>query len=163
MKGKTIISTVLGTLVGAASGTAAGYYVADKNKNEKVAEKQKRIDKFVGYFNILDAWMSLKEQNISLSEYFKECGYEKIAIYGWGKMGKHLYEDLKDTGIEVPYAIDKNVSGSGEVKVYNLSDNLPEVDVVVVSATFDFDAIYEQLADKVYCPIISLEEVVTNV
>ena len=43
MKGKTIISTVLGTLVGAASGTAAGYYVADKNKNEKVAEKQKRV------------------------------------------------------------------------------------------------------------------------
>lgn len=163
MKGKTIISTVLGTLVGAASGTAAGYYVADKNKNEKVAEKQKRVDKFVGYFNILDAWMSLKEQNISLSEYFSECGYEKIAIYGWGKMGKHLYEELKDTGIEVAYAIDKNVSGSGEMKVHNLNDNLPEVDAVVVSATFDFDAIYEQLSDKVYCPIIFLEEVVTNV
>lgn len=162
MKGKMIISTVLGTLVGAAGGTAAGYYVADKNKNEKVAEKQKRIDKFVGYFNILDAWMCLKEQNISLSEYFAECGYEKIAIYGWGKMGKHLYEELKDSKIEVAYAIDRNISGSGEMKVYNLNDKLPEVDAVVVSATFDYDAIYEQLSDKVYCPIISLEEVVTN-
>ena len=39
---------------------------------------------------------------------------------------------------------------------------LPEVDAVVVSATFDYDAIYEQLSDKVYCPIITLEEVVTN-
>ena len=162
MKGKMIISTVLGTLAGAAGGTAAGYYAADKNKNEKGAEKQKRIDKFVGYFNILDAWMCLKEQNISLSEYFAECGYEKIAIYGWGKMGKHLYEELKDSKIEVAYAIDRNISGSGEMKVYNLNDKLPEVDAVVVSATFDYDAIYEQLSDKVYCPIISLEEVVTN-
>ena len=77
-------------------------------------------------------------------------------------MGKHLYEELKDSKIEVAYAIDRNISGSGEMKVYNLNDKLPEVDAVVVSATFDYDAIYEQLSDKVYCPIISLEEVVTN-
>lgn len=162
MKGKTIISAIIGTVAGAAGGAATGYYVADKNKKEELDKKQQRIDKFVGYFNILDAWMSLKEQNIALSEYFEECGYEKIAIYGWGKMGKHLYEELKDSKVEVVYAIDRNAIGNTDLKVYNINDSLPEVDAVIVSATFDFDAIYDELSEKVYCPIISLEEVVTN-
>lgn len=37
---------------------------------------------------------------------------------------------------------------------------LPDVDAVIVSATYDFGSIYDYLKEKVKCPVISLEEIV---
>ena len=59
---------------------------------------------------------------------------------------------------------DKNADNIySSVEVMNLSDDLPEVDAIVVTAVFFFDEIAEELADKVNCPIISLEDMVYEV
>ena len=42
-------------------------------------------------------------------------------------------------------------------------DDLPEVDLIVVTPVHYFDEIEEMLADKVDCPVISIEDVVYEV
>lgn len=74
-------------------------------KNEK--EEENREKKFELYMNDLDLWMSLKEKKITLYEWFKVRKINKIAIYGYGIMGKHLCEELKETNLEITYVIDK--------------------------------------------------------
>ena len=44
--------------------------------------------------------------------------------------------------------------------VYRMSDDLPEVDAIVVSVIDEFFPIYKMLHGKVNCRVYSLEEVV---
>ena len=149
--------TIIGTILGAAAGAVAGSAVV----NKQVIAKDKKVDKFKGYYNMLIQWLAVKQEGKSLDGYFKENGYKKVAIYGMGEMGNRLYDELKATEIEVKYAIDKNAATTySELDVKDIDDELPEVDVVVVTATFAFDEILEDIEDKFTCPIVSLEDVV---
>lgn len=118
------------------------------------------LRKYKNYFRVLERWLTLKEQNKNLSEYLCRHGYKKAAIYGWGILGKHLYEELKDTEIEILYAIDKNKSEeSSQVKLVSMNDEWEQADVILVSATFDFVNIRREVRQKTDMDILSLEEI----
>jgi len=151
---------VLSTVFGAAAGAAGGYYL----KGKEVDEKSKKVDKFKGYYNMLNQWLILKQEGKSLTEYFKANNYKVIAIYGMGEMGNRLYDELKESDIEVKYAVDKNAAGTySELDVIEKEDDFEKVDVIVVTATFAFDEIEAEIADKVDFPIVSLEDVVYEI
>lgn len=148
-----VLSTILGATVGAV--------VAKKIAGKKVEEKMGKIDKFKRYYNMLNQWLILKQEGQSLEKYFTDNGYKTLAIYGMGEMGNRLYEELKNTSIEIKYAIDKNASGKyADIDVKDLEDELEVVDVVVVSAIFVYGEIVEELGSVIDFPIISLEDVV---
>lgn len=122
---------------------------------------QKRSDKFVGYFNLLEKWLHKKENNEGLKSYFINHGYRKIAIYGWGVIGKLLYEELRGSNIEILYAVDKKDISEGEpLRIFSLEKELPEVDIMVVTATFAFEEINEELQSYINTPIISVDDIV---
>lgn len=145
-------------------GAGVGAVVVGKVTNTSIVEKNGKVDKFKGYYNLLNQWLMIKQEGKSLDEYFEKNGYKTVAIYGMGEMGNRLYEELKNTNIEVKYAVDKNATSLySELEVKELEDLLPEVDVVVVTATFAFNEISEKISDKFACPIISLEDVVYGI
>ena len=151
---------VLATLLGAVAGAAASGTIVGK----KVEKKAEKVDKFKSYYNMLNQWLVLKQEGKSLGQFFKDNGYKTIAIYGMGEMGNRLYDELKDTSIEVKYAIDKNaVSTYSELEVLELEDDLIPVDVIVVSAVFAFNEIEETISEIVDYPIVSLEDVIYEV
>lgn len=148
---------VLSTLIGAVAGAAAVGKVQGKTINQK-AEK---VDKFKGYYNMLNQWLAIKQEGKSLEKYFTDNGYKTIAIYGMGEMGNRLYDELKGTSVTVKYAVDKNAASTySELDVIDPEDDYEEVDAIVVSAIFAFDEIEEMLSDKVDFPVVSLEDVV---
>lgn len=158
------LNGIVGFILGGAAGSAGGYWYNNKNKEkaeQTIRDKDARINKFVGYFNILDMWMRLKEADKTIEPYLLQCGYNCVAIYGMGKMAEHFIHDLENSSVEIAYGIDKNISkGIGELEVYEIGEELPDVDAIIVTATFDFDNIKNQLREYVMCDIVSLEEVV---
>ena len=50
-----------------------------------------------------------------------------------------------------------------EVPILTIEDELPEVDVVVVTAVFYYDQIAEGLLNRIECPVVSLEDILYNV
>ncbi|MDD3413816.1 MAG: hypothetical protein PHY47_07425 [Lachnospiraceae bacterium] len=148
-----ILSTMVGAIIGAATtGTVTGKII--DNKADKV-------DKFKGYYNMLNQWLLLKQEGKSLVDYFESNNYKTIAIYGMGEMGNRLYDELRDSNIEVRCGIDKESSSVySELEVISIEDELPEVDAIIVSAVFAFNEISEKLGNIVDYPIISLEDVV---
>lgn len=145
-------------------GVGVGAYATGKIKDIDIKEEHERVDKFKNYYTMLNQWLILKQEDLSLETYFVERGYEKIAIYGMGEMGNRLYDELKTSSIKVECAIDSNASATySEVEVYDKDDDYPEVDVVVVTATFAFSEIKEELESKVSCDIVSLDDVVFGV
>lgn len=110
---------------------------------------------------LFSRWMNLKQEGKNLSEYFVENGYRTIAIYGMHYLGECLLEELRDSGIEVRYVIDKNADKVySDVTVYTPEAALPEVDVVIVTAFYFYPKIVDKLCRVVDCPIISIADIV---
>ena len=115
------------------------------------------------YYNLLVKWVTIYQSNRKVSDFFVRNGYKKVAIYGFKEFGVLLYDELDHAGIDIAYVIDQMadyINTDIEVELYMPEDDLPDADVVVVTACFYFDEIVESLKDKVKCPIISLEEAI---
>ncbi len=50
--------------------------------------------------------------------------------------------------MEAAYGIDRNYGVASPIKCYGLEDKWPEVDAIVVTASFDFDNINALLEEK---------------
>lgn len=147
---------VLSTIIGAMAGGVGVFCLKEK----QIQLKNKKVDKFKDYYHLLNQWLIHKQEGKCLEQYFIDNNYKSIAIYGMGEVGNRLYNELKDSKINVLYAIDESSwSAYSDIRIINI-DDYKEVDVIVVSAIFDFDNIIKEISEKVNCPIISLEDVV---
>ena len=153
MRKRTI--AIISSVVGVVGGILGQKYFAEGSNS--VAE----TEKFRSYYNMLNQWLCLKNEGKKIETYFKENGYNSIAIYGLGEMGTRLYEELKETSIKIKYVIDQSaLSENLEIKVKGVHDELDDVDVIVVTPIFAFEEIEKALSEKVEFPIISLEEII---
>lgn len=155
----------------AAISYAKEHYISQKakyqlNKGQTYLDREildgvkRQRDKVEYYLGILDYWMLLLESNLSLVHYLLKAGYHNIGIYGYGTLGKHLYRQLSNTEISVKYIIDQQKDKLHvDIPVYLPTENIPKVDVIIVSATFFYDEIYQVLKEKGAQKIISLETI----
>lgn len=113
---------------------------------------------------MMNQWVKIKQKGISLSSYFERNGYKRIAIYGMSYAGETLLSELRGTGVEVAYGIDKHAESLYAALDIVSADDIPgEVDVIVVTAVTFFDEIEEELSRKAECPIVSLEDILYEV
>lgn len=151
-----VLSVIVGVILGV---FGVGYVLSKENTLQS-----KKVDKYKGYYNLLNQWLILKNEKKEVKQYFINNNYNTIAIYGMGEMGCRLIEELENSDIEIKYTIDKKSGGLyANVEVLDMDDDLEEVDVVVVTATFAFDDILCELEKKLNCPIISLEDLLYEV
>lgn len=111
-------------------------------------------------YMFMNRWLSLKQKDICISTFFERRGIGSIAIYGVHFMGERLYDELKESQVEVAYAIDRSSLGQGwDIPVIRPEDKLEQVDAVVITPVFDFLEIKDMLSSKLDCPMFSIEEV----
>ena len=119
-------------------------------------------DKYYSMFLMMNQWFELKQSGKQMEQFFRDRKIKKIAIYGMSQMGETLYRELSDTEIEVLYAIDKNVDSLyvHYCDVLKPTDNLPNVDAIVVTPFVYFKEIKKELKRKTSSPIFSIEDVI---
>lgn len=150
-------TAVLTGLVGFLAGSLGQGYL----KNKQISERNKKVDKFKNYYNLLNQWLILKQSGKSLADYFENNNIKKIAIYGMGELGNRLLDELKDSEIEVKYGIDKQADYTyADIDMVSLDDDLEEVDAIVVTAIFAFEEISDELGGITSYPVLSLEDVI---
>ena len=153
--------SIITTLVGTAAGAAVGAIAMAKSKEEILVSRKKLLDKHFDLFMLMNQWLMIKQQNKDIVTYFHENNYKKIAIYGMSYVGERLYDELAQSDIEVCYAIDKRGNDMYvDLDVYTLEDDLPEVDVIVVTAISFYDEINDKLAMITDIPAVSLEDII---
>lgn len=152
----TIVSIAAGTVVGVVAG---GTYVNKKRRKENEVR-----DKLYEFYVLQNLWLSIHQEGKTLVDYFKANNYKTVAIYGMKELGECLFDELKDSEIEVKYVIDRNADMVyADVDIVTPDDELEPVDVIVVTAIHYFDEIDEMLSGKVDYPVVSLEDVVHQV
>lgn len=116
-------------------------------------------DKNLSLFLLYNKWIKSKQEGKTFKKYFDNMEYKSAAIYGMSYVGERLLTELKDSGVEVRYAVDLNSSRIySDIEVYSPKDNLPKADVMIVTAVYFFDEIYNKMKEKVTCPIVSIED-----
>ncbi|NBH36273.1 hypothetical protein D3Z58_22790 [Clostridiaceae bacterium] len=139
----------------------AGAGITAKMYSTKTAKLEDNFQKMYEFYKILNKWLTLKQEGKSLKDYFLKNGYKSVAIYGMKELGERLYDELKDTEIEVKYMIDKNADNLySEVTIVTPDGELEEVDVIVVTAVHYYEEIENMLKNKIDYPILSMEDIV---
>ncbi len=146
------------------AGIAAGAGVIGKMAGNRLNKAEKMSEKHLALFLMMNQWVKVKQEGVSLASYFEKNGYKRIAIYGMSYAGETLVDELRGSGVEIAYSVDKRADSlCADWDIVSADDELEEVDAVIVTAITFFDEIEEKLSEKVECPIISLEDILYEV
>lgn len=123
--------------------------------------KDKAIYRYQVESDILYQWLAYKQMRISITDYFHKRGWKRIALYGMNEMGCRLYDELKNSDIIVQYAIDQSgVSSIDGLKVIDNTEEIEEVDAIIVCIMFAYEPVKTMLSIKTECPIESIKNVI---
>ena len=112
----------------------------------------------------MNQWIGLKQDNQQIETYFQKNNYQRIAVYGMGFVGMRLIKELRNTNLNIIYGIDQNAANiSSDLKLLTLEDELPEVDVIIVTVLGSFQEIYDKLSTKIKCDIVAIEDIINEV
>lgn len=156
---KGIISFISGI-----AGITAGAGVVAKVLGKSLSRTNNLSDKHLALFLMMNQWVKVKQEGKNLADYFKTNDYKKIAIYGMSYAGETLFDELRDSGIEVAYGMDNRANSIYlDLDIVTMEDSLEKVDAVVVTAITYFEEITEKLERKLDCPILSLEDILYEI
>lgn len=130
-------------------------------KTNEIQRIQEMSDKFESYLNLLDDWMTLREDGVKLAGILEKKSIFNVAIYGFGILGRHFLNEVKDSNVKVEYIVDQQRDKLHvDIPVYLPTEQLPKVDAIIISATFFYREIAELLKEKEIKNIISLESII---
>ncbi len=135
--------------------------VKDVSGNKKVIK-----NKYQQYFEIMDKWLEYyeKQEQVEVESYFSENNISKIAIYGYGKMGKHFAYVAERIGLEIVYILDLRLEQNKcEYQLRSMDDDLTGVDCIVVTPIVEAAEIKRELSERYFGKIMSLEDLFLNV
>lgn len=139
-------------------GGAITVWSAIKRRFESTGKKAALYE---GCYNVMCQWVGHKQMGISLEEYFLQKDYQSVAIYGMGRMGIMLYEELENSDILVKYGIDRSLyCACPGLKIVQPDSKLEEVDVIVVTPIMAFDEIAKMMRKITNIPLISIEDII---
>lgn len=134
-----------------------------KQFRSKKTDKKSSNDKMAVYYQLMNKWMKLREENKSISDYMEQHGFETIAIYGMGDIGKHLRKELENSKTQISYAINKEVDYQVvDMDTYSPESEMPPVDAVIVTPVMEYEDICKALTGKMSCPILPITDVINE-
>lgn len=134
-------------------------------RQENSALKEQNV-RYRDYWKAMDRILCILENGDSISGYLERYGkHETIIIYGMGMLGKHLFYLLQNANENITSVIDQKVlTGSHNydgVPMYNMMDEIPYADMIIVTVMYSYDDIRRELKTKFpeSC-VVSIDDVI---
>jgi hypothetical protein len=120
------------------------------------------LKKPVAYYRLLASWMTLRNRDRTLAEYFTDHHFTSVAIFGLGRLGMCLLEELRNSNIDIRYGIDRDVAHLSylDLRVVSPESPIEPVDVIVVTPFYECGKLITELQGKTSSAIITLEDIV---
>ncbi len=105
----------------------------------------------------------LSDRGVHIQDFFAKYGYNNIAIYGMRELGEKLYCQLQNSGIKVKYVVDRHeIERLNGVIQLKPDDKWESVDAFVVTNMLKFDELENEIAGRLGCPVVSIEEILMD-
>lgn len=139
------------------------FRLVDQYKKVFEDERDQRI-KMTEFYDILIRWMQLYQEDKVFSGWLGKNGYKRIAVYGMRELGILFYNELLYEKINVVCAIDKNGENMNlGIDVMKPGADLPDVDVIIVTAPHYFEEIKNELKNITQASIVSIEDIIFDI
>lgn len=140
------------------------YYFTDMGAQDGSPdyEKETQLQKYTSFYRTQNIWLYCRNMQYSITDYLYDMGYKRIAIYGYGDLGKRLCEELEETKIEQIVVVDKRADkwNNSAIKIVT-PDNVPEeVDMMIITV---FATVIEiQKSVKIQCVMKQFNELLNE-
>lgn len=147
-------------------GYCEGYLkTALSDTSDDAMMRERLVQKYQLFIRTLTAWLKIKIAGKHLSMYFEQNRLNSVSIYGYATMGKLLAKELIFEGVNVIDIFDKRAISIEETLEYTKlpSEGTRDVDVVIVTAVYDYDEIAAELITLNYKQVISLQKLIEDI
>lgn len=136
--------------------------VREERLEQQIQAANSNVERKNDFYLFMRNWVELHQSGMSIADKLLEEDVSTVAIYGAGKHGKMLYNELNATKVKVVYWIDKNCKGENieECPVMGMDSELPQVDAVIVTPYREFSFIESSLKENTKARIIPLDMLV---
>lgn len=142
-------------------GLFLGWYFTGHRYCVQIKHLRALSEKYLMWVRLYDIWMMDDERGRTIENYLIARGSRDVAIYGMSYLGVRLCRRLKQSGIiNVEYALDINPQiYLPDVKIYYPGSEKRNVDSVIVTAIYSFDAIKDRLLQSGYKHVYAIDEI----
>ncbi len=114
-------------------------------------------------YDITAKWLELLLENPNgVKAYLETNKYDKVGIYGYGRMGKLLKKNLGKFNYVIidrrPICMNDNT-----LMILADSDQYPSVDLIIVTPFYEYEEIYKNIREKTKADIISIEQLIKSI
>lgn len=136
-----------------------GYFVQLRQAMQRGMEiRLKEQDRLKTIVGVYDAWLAAGYSSVVNA--LKHAGFHKVAIYGMGKIGLRLYQEIRG-GVEVKCFIDRNAAYiKNDMPVYTLEQDIPPVDFVIITLTDREKRILNEVSSKLQVPAKNIQDLI---
>lgn len=136
--------------------------VREESLTQQIKNANSNVERKNDFYLFMRNWVELHQSGMSIADRLLGEDVSTVAIYGTGKHGMMLYNELKATKVKVAYWIDKNCKAETieGCTVMCVDCELPQVDAVVVTPYREFQTIESSLREKTKARIIPLDMLV---
>lgn len=136
---------------------------SEKSNSSKFEQAKKNQ---ASNYDILTIWMSKQIKNVDVFRYFNNNKIGSIAIYGFGTIGMLLFDRLsRCPEVDIKYIIDQNIKinykGTEIIPIEKIMQQ-EQVDAIIVTPHFAFNAIENDLKPHTDAKIISFLEILVS-
>lgn len=158
------IKKVLISLIMSTATFITGIFVTRKIYKKKLRDIQGIVKKNDMLIQTYDKWMQLEENGKTINDILHAHGYQTVAIYGMGYLGKRLYERLVAEGADILCGIDKNAHYMYKnLYVHAIDDDdLPDADVIIVTPIYFYNEIRDTIKEYRNVDVCSLYELLDD-
>ena len=144
-------------------GTGGGYgYKVSKKWKAELLELRRKNAIQRNIITDLRYMMYSKKDWSQVEQFMLGQGISRIAIYGMGILGQELANLMENSKIKICYGIDKRKKDTScEVREPDQIDN--DMDMIIVTAEFDYTEIRRQLEELVNVPIVLLSDLLEEI
>lgn len=136
---------------------------------QQIADLKMGYKSYKLYYEFLLELLNKKVNGIQLYDYFIKNNYKNIGMYGFGSIGKMVYDEIRQTTQIKMSSIIEGRSRVVEYKseilnVYSMKGfDYNEIEVVIVTPFYEFEKIKKDLLEAgCNIPIISIEDLIAD-
>ncbi len=127
---------------------------------ERIHHLEEGLKRKNSFYQFLRKWLELKLAGDSIARKLERMWIHTVIIYGAGKHGDILFQDLAFSRIKIIGWIDAKSTEKEHkgLPIYRLDDSvIPKADAVIVTPYLEFDGICKNLTEKISECIIPLD------
>ena len=133
---------------------------------KSIAELREEVNRLQSIVVDYERWYYLYRNQRKINDYLQINGFQKIAIYGIGAIGRQLVEELLQEGVNIKYLIDLNadkIHMNIDTPIVHPNEKLQDVDVIIVTVVGDAGKkIKKNYEDKFQIPAIQFSDLLAQ-